>query len=600
MAREPAIPLFLWIATAALAHILWGGGAERVANVLEDHHSVSRFAQSIRSHVVRANRPLEIELIDDPTADEERSNEGLDQPAEAKTEAPVEPQTTREPATPQERPPVKGPDAPDDPNREERPEEKENDRTPDPSAQPREKAEEPAKETEKEKPAVPANPQILHVDRRVAVRQHVEDQNQEDNPDAEFLGEHANRTKEQTQARITSMDQDEPEPHLGREHQGPSSDPGDAVVDEKGQSDDSPGDPNQAFAEAARERSDIQEQSSARANDSIPDPSKATFGETQPATRGQARGVEDSRAASKGRAARDERIAQEQNAKLLAEEGGSGGVVPQESEAERAQTARSAQRQRPAPKGNGGRLPALSGSQSLGLTPGGLNPNLTPLSALAVIGADQLSAERRADGERRRSKHRGSWHLKDPNRWRSAIENYVASVQPGNQTSLNTAKSSFANYLNRIHNRLHDVFAFEYLPSLDALPSSHALNRMDLATHIEIVLSREDGRIVRMGVTRASGSTMFDVGALESVQRAAPYGAPPNEIVSPDGNVYLHWEFHRNPLLACSTYFARPYILRVAPTPAPAPAPATPPAPLKGEEQHGLNSTPDSSRPDPG
>ena len=31
----------------------------------------------------------------------------------------------------------------------------------------------------------------------------------------------------------------------------------------------------------------------------------------------------------------------------------------------------------------------------------------------------------------------------------------------------------------------------------------------------------------------------------------------------PDGNVYLHWEFHRNPLLACSTYFARPFIIKV-------------------------------------
>ena len=33
MRHEPTIPLFLWVATAALAHILWGGGAEEVVGV---------------------------------------------------------------------------------------------------------------------------------------------------------------------------------------------------------------------------------------------------------------------------------------------------------------------------------------------------------------------------------------------------------------------------------------------------------------------------------------------------------------------------------------------------------------------------------------
>jgi len=70
-------------------------------------------------------------------------------------------------------------------------------------------------------------------------------------------------------------------------------------------------------------------------------------------------------------------------------------------------------------------------------------------------------------------------------------------------------------------------------------------------------------------VTRTSGVTAYDIGALESVQRASPFGPPPPEIVSPDGNVYLHWEFHRRPEYACSTYFARPYILKGRPGNAP-------------------------------
>jgi hypothetical protein len=89
---------------------------------------------------------------------------------------------------------------------------------------------------------------------------------------------------------------------------------------------------------------------------------------------------------------------------------------------------------------------------------------------------------------------------------------------------------------------------------------------------------------------------VFDVGALESVQRASPYGAPPREIVSPDGNVYLHWEFWRDPNYACSTYFAHPYILRFKPTNAPTPTPRpTMPVDPERQEQHGQQSKPTSN-----
>jgi hypothetical protein len=88
---------------------------------------------------------------------------------------------------------------------------------------------------------------------------------------------------------------------------------------------------------------------------------------------------------------------------------------------------------------------------------------------------------------------------------------------------------------------------------------------------------------VKMGVTRTSGVTAFDISALESVQRASPFGAPPPSIVSPDGNVYLHWEFHRNPTLACSTYFARPFILKVPQKTAP-PSTEPPKGPFAPEE----------------
>jgi hypothetical protein len=227
---------------------------------------------------------------------------------------------------------------------------------------------------------------------------------------------------------------------------------------------------------------------------------------------------------------------------------------------------------------------ALLGLGAHGLTPNGINLNLTPSTAVAVIGQEQLKQEKTRDGERRRSEHRGSWKETSFEKYRSAIENYVAGVKPGNQTALNTAHSPFANYLNLIHQRLHPMFADRFLSSLDRMPREHPLNDMEMITNLEIVLSPDDGRIVRMGVTKASGVTAFDIGALDSVRKASPFGAAPKAIVSPDGHVYLHWGFHRNPNFACSTYNARPYMIKARPKSVP-PRLSPPEKPYEGEEQ---------------
>jgi TonB family protein len=217
-------------------------------------------------------------------------------------------------------------------------------------------------------------------------------------------------------------------------------------------------------------------------------------------------------------------------------------------------------------------------------TQNGLNLNLSVQSATGVLGADRLAAARKKDGERRLAQHRGSWQSLGLERWRPALENYVANVKPGNQTALNTAREPFARYLNQIHQRLHELFADLFLGHLNQLPKEHPLNNQDMSTHLEIALNKEDGRVVRMGITKSSGVTAFDVGALDSVERAAPYGPPPNAILSSDGNVYLHWEFHRRPELACSTYFARPFIIDLGQTPT---TPSVEPPKKPGYEQEG-------------
>jgi TonB family protein len=150
-------------------------------------------------------------------------------------------------------------------------------------------------------------------------------------------------------------------------------------------------------------------------------------------------------------------------------------------------------------------------------------------------------------------------------RWRPSIDNYMSAVQRGTQTPLATAATSFATYLNGMHNRIHPIFA-GFLASLDALPPSHPLSDSHLVTRLEIVLTA-DGHIAQMGVVRASGVTAFDIGALDSVDRARPFGPVPAPMLSADGRVYLHWEFHRDEVSACSTMNARPFLLSPAPPP---------------------------------
>ena len=149
-------------------------------------------------------------------------------------------------------------------------------------------------------------------------------------------------------------------------------------------------------------------------------------------------------------------------------------------------------------------------------------------------------------------------------RWRPAVENYVPSDTVNKEVRLNGATVGFAPYLTHVHTRIHPIFADQFLTHLDNLPASDPMNRADLRVTLEIVIESQEGRVQRMGVTASSGVIAFDVFALESVDRAQPFGPAPREIVSPDGFVYVHWQFHRGPE-ACGTWNARLFLVPAGP-----------------------------------
>jgi hypothetical protein len=70
MRREANIPLFLWITTAVVVHLLWSGGADQGAKILEQRLDIQRFARAVQNHVRGVGMPVEVALLDDDKPEE--------------------------------------------------------------------------------------------------------------------------------------------------------------------------------------------------------------------------------------------------------------------------------------------------------------------------------------------------------------------------------------------------------------------------------------------------------------------------------------------------------------------------------------------------
>jgi len=527
--REVNTPLVLWICAAICAHFVLGEGGDQIAMFHDDEVALASLGARVRGMVRDKEQTFEISSVDEK-------------------ETPPEPDAAEPPKPPPPKPTPPAPTA----------------TTPKPEP-PKPKPPEP-KKIAIVKPAEPAKTEPLpqpKVDHRVAVRQHVTP-NQQDNPQARFLGDDANHVDKETVATQTSHDQDDPNPTPGASHAGVQGLVGDSDRTKIADSEAHAGEKNRGPGEKGTEF-EIQHD---------PMPTRPQGATAVPGQAGQAMSGGDGKVAG---------------APSEQEPGSEGEVSPGSAvsmDAAGNWTFNPVRVGSGAPNGTAGQGKkagaAVASTTWLGLGgkagPGQVNLNLTQSSVVASVGQDQLTREREADGERRLSEHRGSFVASSFERWRSAIENYVSSVKPGNQTALNTAKSPFATYLNGMHNRIHPIFAESFLGSLSALPASNPMNDPKIFTRLEIVVTR-NGHIVRMGVVKTSGITAFDIAALDSVQRASPFGPAPSAIISPDGRVYLHWEFHREEAIACSTLNASPYMLNVpaaAPPVDPTPTPKVP------------------------
>ena len=554
---SPQTPLVLWICAAVCAHFFMGGGTEEVSKQLrkysDDRQYISMLASKTRERVRASEQSFDIAVVDEGKPKE-------DEPEEPPQPPPVVAEKKPDPAKPEP-----------------------------PKTAEQKKVEPPKPEVKivvkDEDPLKKLDEQPLKNDKRIAVKQHPKTK-QDDNPNARFIADEANKTEEESVATQTAHDQDDPNPTPGTaKPAGPKDRTGDSERTKIADSDTTPGAKDRAPGDKGTEF-DVQ----------VP-----------PKPNGKTAAIDPKASPNPGGDGKPESAAQAAQKPTQDAPGGASQATPEVAQGAQGWTfdptrpgGSGAGNQGGAGSSGAPRTPGAKGSPGLALglgakvAPGQVNLNLNQTTVVATIGADQLRRERVADGERRKSEHRGAFQASNFERWRSAIENYVTTVKPGNQTALNAARVPFATYLNTIHNRIHPIFADSFLGSLDGLPGGHPLSNPRLVTHLEIVVAPKDGQIVKMGVVKASGVTAFDVAALDSVKRASPFGPAPSAIVSTDGNVYLHWEFHRDEVFACSTMNARPFMLNLpAPPPATEPPPARPPteerapAGVPNETRHG-------------
>src|ERR1700722_17662222 len=551
--RDVTIPLVMWICAAVCAHFLFGTGGLVVAQMHEDKSTLWKLARQAGVLAQQDGQTFDLSLGGSTD--------------ETKDEIPPPP------------PPPPPPPKPEEKAKTEAQKEAEKKKEQEKKAA-EEKKIAILKKDDQQKPMV--LPEDPLKDKRIAVKQHAKD-NQEDNPSAHFIADQATHGEKEPAATQPPHDRADANPTPGGNHAGSEPQPGDSQRTKIADSEEHAGEKNRAPGEKGTEF-DVQKEPKLPKPEPQPVPQPAAQ-QPSPTAPGNNRPAAQSPGAPPQPTVTP------------------GGTPPPSPDVESApggawsfnpSTPGGAPGATPAPNPGaanptlpGGKLWSLPGLGAKGPA-GTINTNINPSQVATIVGSDNLRKMREADGERRKSEHRGSWVASNFERWRSAIENYVPSVKPGNQTALNTAAVPFASYLNGMHNRIHPIFADSFLGSLDALPANHPMNDQHLLTRLEIVITK-DGHLKKMGIVKTSGITAFDIAALDAVDRAQPFGPAPSAIVSPDGNVYLHWEFHRDEVYACSTMGARPFILS---TPGPKNVdPVEPPAaptPTSPTQERGL------------
>ncbi len=124
---------------------------------------------------------------------------------------------------------------------------------------------------------------------------------------------------------------------------------------------------------------------------------------------------------------------------------------------------------------------------------------------------------------------------------------FIAGVEVGSDTLLNTREFTYYSYYNRMKEQLYWRWT-QYLKAEDylfkvILDKKSLKNKNLFITRVFALLSRE-GEVQDLQVVRSSGEEKLDSAALHAFLKAAPFPNPPLDLIRPDGFIPINKTFY--------------------------------------------------------
>ncbi len=177
-----------------------------------------------------------------------------------------------------------------------------------------------------------------------------------------------------------------------------------------------------------------------------------------------------------------------------------------------------------------------------------------------VFGEAEPKPKSDGSGEKRRRLF--SDYAEKQKKIRASLENMIPEIQPGNHTAVNADRAVYAGYISSLHRRIHQRWANEFLMTVATrFPANSPMHDPNLSTKLEFIIDAQTGEFEEVTIVEASGVMMFDSEAVATAWSIGKRPNPPPQIVSPDGNVYIHWTFWRDGR-QCGVFGASVYLMQ--------------------------------------